>query len=736
MIKLRHILLLTLVVAFLPVAVQAHEKPEEPALEIQSLSPEGQFEYEKDEVAIATNKVLVKYGSAILTADRASINVRTGEVEADGQVRLQRDDAIWAGEHVRYNFKTRKLETEQFRTGKTPIFAAGEGLRCDVSNQVYTAHKSYATTDDVSKPFTKVRANYIKFVRGKYVEARNAVLYVGGVPAFYFPYYRRNLGDRANHWNFTPGYRSSYGPYLLSTYEWFLGEQMDGALHFDYRAKRGFGAGPDANLHLDRWGELGLKYYYMYDNDPGESNEGASIPHNRQRFHLDYDATPFTNLNVKAQVNYQSDEDLLHDFFDSEYRRDPQPPTFVEVNRLWDNFSLDTFVQPRVNDFYETVERLPELKLTGFRQQIGTLPFYYQSDSSAGWYQREFAEQTNSYPKTNNFSAARADTFHQILMPNTFFGWLNFTPRVGGRLTYYGQAYGPGAMTDEEYRAVFNTGAELNFKASRLWAGATNRWLELDGLRHIVEPSLNYVYIPAPNNRPPDLPQFDYESASFRLLPIDFPDYNDIDSINSQNVMRFGLRNKLQTKRDGRVENLVNWDVYSDWRLNPNSEQNTFSDVYSDLLLRPRSWISLESQTGYNIEDGQFDQSFHTLTLRPNDVWQWSVSHFYLRNNYSSSPDAWGIGNNVISSTIFYRLNENWAVRSTQHFEARNGRMEEQFYTLYRDFRSWTGALTFRVREQDNGSEDYTVAFTFSLKARPRFGLGTDAVKQEQLLGN
>ena len=30
-------------------------------------------------------------------------------------------------------------------------------------------------------------------------------------------------------------------------------------------------------------------------------------------------------------------------------------------------------------------------------------------------------------------------------MPETFFGWLNFIPRVGGRLSYYSHATGPGA---------------------------------------------------------------------------------------------------------------------------------------------------------------------------------------------------------------------------------------------------------------------------------------------------
>ncbi|MEK7707000.1 MAG: LPS assembly protein LptD, partial [Verrucomicrobiota bacterium] len=492
------------------------------------------------------------------------------------------------------------------------------------------------------------------------------------------------------------------------------------------------GGAPDANLHLGRWGEMGLKYYYLHDEAPGENANGVPVPDNRQRLYLSYDATPFTNFNVKAAVRYESDLLLSHDFFESEYRRNPQPSTFVELNQLWDNFSLDAYVQPRVNDFYETVERLPDLKLTAFRQQLGTPPVFYESESSAGWYRREFAEVTNSFAAATNFSAARADTYHQLTLPRTFFGWLNVAPRVGGRFTYYGKADGPGAMTREEYRGVFNTGAEVSFKASRIWPDLQSKLLEAQGLRHIVEPSVNYVYVPQPHPGPPQLPQFDYELPSLRLLPIEYPDYNAIDSIDSQNVFRFGLRNKLQTKREGRVENLLSWDLYTDWRLDPHTNQTTFADLYSDLVFRPRSWITFESQTRFDLEHGEFNLAFHNLTLQPNDNWSWGLGHWYLRDDL---PTGLGQGNNLIRSTLFYRLNENWALRASQHFEVRTGRMEEQFYTLYRDFRSWTGALTFRMRDGGTGSDDYTVAFTFSLKALPRYAVGGDAVRPEQLLG-
>src|SRR5262249_6040380 len=151
---------------------------------------------------------------------------------------------------------------------------------------------------------------------------------------------------------------------------------------------------------------------------------------------------------------------------------------------------------------------------------------------------------------------------------------------------------GPGATTTEETRGVFNTGVDVTFKASRVWPGVKNQFLELDGLRHIIEPSVDYVFVPSPSEPPQKLPQFDYEWPTLRLLPIDFPDFNAIDAIDSQNVIRLGVRNKLQTKRDGQIANVVNWDVYIDWLLDPNAQQTRFSNLFSDLTFRPRSWVS------------------------------------------------------------------------------------------------------------------------------------------------
>jgi lipopolysaccharide assembly outer membrane protein LptD (OstA) len=727
-----------------------------PSWEVMALNqiipgtPTGSVDMAGD-TATGTNGVCVKYGETVLMADNASVNTKTGEAVADGNVRIEEGGLIWTGEHIRYNFKTHRMQSEEFRTGKPPVFAQGRQLQGDTTNKTYHARHALVTTDDVSDPAIYVRSSHIKIVPGKYIEMWNAVLFMDGVPTFYFPYYRRNLGEHVNNFNFLPGYRSAYGPFLLNTYTWYLNDAADGKIHLDYREKRGVGAGPDLNLHLGQWGEAEFKYYYLHDQKPTTSTNGTpwidGIPENRQRIYFGYQATNLTvvatNLNVKALVNYQSDPLVLHDFFEGDYRNNPQPYSFTEVNKYWNNWSLDAETTPQVNDFFNQVERLPDVRLTGYRQQVLNTPLFYESESSAGYYRMFFADTNGLPPRSSplNYSASRADTYHQVLLPWTFFNWLNVTPRVGGRFTYYSTESGPGAMNDEAWRKVFNTGVETSFKASQLWASATNSLLAIDGLRHIIEPSVTYAYVPSPSTPPSQLPQFDAALPSLQLLPVQFPDYNNIDSIDSENVIRFGLRNTLQTRRDGQLDNLLDWNVMLDWRLTPGqdqanldepfSNQETFSDLYSDLTFKPRSWIVLDSQLRYAINGGNLNLAFDQLTFTPNERWSWGLGYWYLRSGFDGFTQA----NNFITSTFFYRLNDNWGLRTRHDFNAADGRLQEQDYSIYRDLRSWTCALTFRVIDNSTGPTDFTVAFTFSLKAAPKTHVGDDTAQPYHLLG-
>lgn len=672
-----------------------------------------------------TNGVIITYQDVILTADSVTADQATGDVIAEGNVTIKGRSQLWVGERVSYNLNNGRIFTPEFKTGSDPIYIKGESLNGDQSNNVYFATNVIFTTDNVADPAHVIRAKNITVVPDQYIIARDATLYIGSVPVFYLPYYKRGLGRHPNNFQFVPGYRSLYGPYLLSSYNWYWSEQLSGAVNLDWRQKRGLAGGPDFMWSLDRFGAGNFRYYYARDKDPGLDDLGRPIDKERDRLQFSHRINLRTNLTVKGSFNYQSDPFILRDFFEDEYRENIQPKTFLEVEQLWPNFTLDVLAQPRINDFWETVERLPDIKFSALRQRLGVSPFYYEGENSFGYYQRRFAY--NLFPE---YSAYRGDSFHQLLLPQNYFGWLNVTPKVGGRLTYYSEAEGPGATTTDTSRGVFNTGVEVGTKASRVWRGAENKFFEIKELRHIFEPLLNYVWIPEPHPRPPRLPQFDYEIPTHRLLPIDFPEYNSIDSIDAQHAVRFTLLNRLQTKRFEQIANVVDWALYTDWYLNPRTNQNTFSDYFSDLILRPRSWLTMYSQTRFDLDKGTWKEAYNRFTFHPGQTWSFSLGHYLLNDPLLSGP-----GNNLFTTSLYYKFNENWAGRISHRFEARDGQMEEQQYTIYRDLRSWTSALTFRTREARNGETDYSVAITFSIKAFPRYNLGQDRDYPSTLLG-
>lgn len=692
-----------------------------------SSSTGGDFSLDaKNGIGTYSNGVVVTYENAVLKAETVTLNYATGAVEARGAVTLQRDAALWRGEALRYNFRTRQIEAENFRAGLTPFMIQGEGLSANPGNNFFVGTNAIVTTDDISNPAYRIRAKHITLVPNDYIEVEDAVAYLGDVPVFYYPRLRRHLGWHKNNFVFTPGYRSTYGPYLLTELNSYWSSNLQSTLRLDYRVKRGVAGGPGINYDLGPAGSGSANYYYAHDLKPGTNIYfGNTIPTSRDRFEWLHDATLATNLTAKLALNYQSDPFVARDFFEYEYQRNSQPPSFLELQKTWSNFSLNALAQPQINSFFETVERLPDLKLTGARQQLGISPFYYESESSLGWFRHNFSS-------TPDFEAWRGDTFQQLLLPQNYFGWLNVTPRVGGRFTHYGETTGFGSTQRAEDRWVFNTGAEVSTKASRVWPAATNTTFAIDGLRHILEPAVNYSYVPSPDTLPPQLPQFDTELPSIRPVPIDFPDYNSIDSIDSVNSLRFGLRNKLQTHRKGQVENVIDWNIFTDWRLSPRVTQTTFSDLFSDLDVRPFSWMLLTSELRANFNQVGLKEANHLVHFDPSTRWSLTLGHRYFREDPLLGANS---GHNLIEARVYFRPNENWGLRSLTRYEMRNGQLEEQSLTFYRDLRSWTGALTLRTRQGEGQPADYAFAFTFSLKAFPRYGLGRDRDNPRSLLG-
>jgi LPS-assembly protein len=274
---------------------------------------------------------------------------------------------------------------------------------------------------------------------------------------------------------------------------------------------------------------------------------------------------------------------------------------------------------------------------------------------------------------------------------------------------------------------------EMNFKAARTWKGVENNLLDVEDLRHIIQPGINYVYLPTPNVLPPQLPQFDYESINIRPLPVDFPDYNSIDSINSQNTLRVGVMNKVQTKRKGKVANLFQWSIFTDWHIDKRADQQNFGDMYSQFDFMPRDWLALTSEMRYNINQPDVIESNHYLTFTPQSNWSYSIGHRYMADQPLYGGE---FGSDLLISRLLFKLNENWAVSAYNYYDLKYNYMPEQAYSIYRDLRSWTAALSFRWRKEMEEQNDFTVAFVFSFKGIPRSNPLNDQLDSSLLFGN
>ncbi|HEX4121041.1 MAG TPA: LPS assembly protein LptD [Verrucomicrobiae bacterium] len=704
--------------------------------EVQHLTPQSQGE-SIGNTNFFFNGVVFSNSSAVISSQEGMENALSGVVLAVGDVTILDHGHIWRGTNFYYNGKTGDVWGGSFKTTQMPFSVAGQDLNGG-TNKLYVGTNAVISTDDYDIPAYSIHAKQITLVPGDYFEARHATLFIGKTPIFYWPFYRRSLKKHPNNFEFVPGERGIFGPYLLSAYNWYGTGLLDGTVHVDYRERRGVATGPDLLLHAGNWGEAAFRYYYAHDIDPGA--DGIAAPHlneNRQRATFYYEVHPTSNMTAKVVANYQSDPLVVRDFWESQYEANVEPASFAEVSQVSPNWVLNSMAQPQVVDFFETVERLPDVKLTGLRQEVGVTPVYYESDNSLGYFRRAFSD-TNPPALGTNYSAMRADTFQQFTLPKTFWGWLNVTPRVGGRVTYYSDVEGPSARTNEQTRGVFNTGVDFSFKAARVFRDAQSSLLDVNELRHIIQPEIDYGYVPAPNRSPSQVPQFDYQYPTVRLLPIEFPEYNSIDSIGAQNVLRLMLVNKLQTKRADGIEDLVNWSVYTDWNLDRGTNF-AFTDVYSDLDFRPRSWITLNSSTAFDLADTRWREAIERVVVKPTPALTIATSYYYLMNNDPQFQTYTGEnvpGHNLIAIDLYYRINENWAARISEQYEAQDGAMQQQLYTLYRDLRSWTAALTIRVTQGPGQPTDFSAVVTFSLKAFPRYGLNQDNERPGLLLGS
>ena len=678
----------------------------------------------------ADDNVVLGYGDIRIYCDHAQYDDSTRDVLVEGNVRIFRGGRLFIGESAIYNLESKVLNASTIRGDFSPFAFQGQSLGT-LGPKAYFVKNGLFTTSDNSKPDYSIRAKGVKIYTSDHIVFTNVRLYVGQTPIFWFPYLYHSL-DKEQAFTITPGYNSVWGAYLLGTYNFPLGENWDGKVRLDLLTDRGVGFGFESNWSGGKtdksWGRF--RAYGINDGQPNTNKTGLNRePIDPLRYRVSFqDRTYLTeDIYFTADVNRLSDARFLQDFEGGEFRRNPNPDNVVAFTKWHENYAATLLARVNLNEEnFDGTERVPELSVEGKRSPIFRGPVFWENVTSTGFLKRNFADDS----LLADYDTFRADVFHQLTLPHTFGGWLSLVPRVGARLTYYGDtgqyADVPTANGIQSVlrtkaavlRPAFNAGFESSFKFSREFESVQSRMLGLESLRHVVQPYVNFSYNYSGED-PAGILQFDRLNPSTELPPIDFPQFNSVDSIDTWTILRLGVRNRLQTKRNGATLNWLELDTFFDLNIDRpdfggafKSDEGNFSNVFNRLRWTPLPWMSMTLDAQLPLFDKGFTQVNTNLGFMLNSSVQLNVGHRYISDSVSFTDSS------LLNLGGYFRLSDHWGVSIRELYELQDNILETQRYELHRDLSSWIASLGFVVRD-NRGVNDYGLVLTFTLKDIP-----------------
>jgi lipopolysaccharide export system protein LptA len=693
----------------------------------------------KDGLATAHGNVVIHSGDSDIYADSAQYNPKTREVTAEGHVRIYRATGLFVGERAIYNIDTKKIQAVEMRTDKTPYLVGGENVT-SISEGSFLVSKGTFTTHDSSNPDFRLQARTLRIYENDRVIFENVTFYVKKVPIFWWPYLYQSLDDSFSYM-VSPAYLSSWGPSILSRVAMPITDNIKMQIRLDYRSRRGVAVGfePDMRYGKDKKSWARMRTYFLRDENPDinrTSEVRTGVPENRYRVSLQ-DRTEFTeNLIGIVDITKLSDEFLLQDFYPGEFQINPKPDNVVALTRSRPTYTLTAIARPQLNNFFETTERLPEVVLDVPRVPLFGGPIFYEGETGIADLHRSF----ESGSVNHDYGTVRFDSFHQLLYPNTYFGWLSVVPRVGFRGTYYGETRDfkttiltpgdgnpfvpdflrvdlsqPLQEGGDTFRTAVNAGVEASFKLSRVWENAQSTALGLDGLRHVFQPFANFSWVSTSNGNPVTILQFDRFEPSTQLHPIDFPQFTSIDSIDNWTILRLGVRNRLQTRRDDQTVSWMDLETYIDVNFDNPFDKTQYSNLFNKINFTPVPWASFGIASQIPVFEKGFTEVNTSVSIQPVANLQINFAHRYLNQNpFFDNSSLY-----VLSG--YYRINDNWGIGIQEQYEGTTGILEQQRYSIYRDLTSWVASVGAIIRD-NGGVKEYGVLLTFTLKALPKFG--------------
>ena len=359
-------------------------------------------------------------------------------------------------------------------TGNVVATAAPYRLHTDAAQRSADGHYAFAPgtmmttcSNDVDNLHWRLSGEF-HYIENRAAIVNDAWVHLFDVPVLWVPYWYYPLNTDYGL-RVLPGYTSKWGGYLLTGYVYDIwnegkgeGPSLGGSTYADFRTRNGFALGQTVRWNLADYGKGKFKVYHAWDLDHDRyddhwsdhkrnyRNWGSDVDRERYGLKFEHAADLTERDTLRAQASYFSDSWFRRDFYRNEDRGESIPVNEVAYEHRELDWASGVSASGPLNDFYSGTARLPEGWFAVNPQPIWDLPANYESQTRAGYLNRDYAEYRGASDdmfryvpyigpdgRAADYQAFRADTAHRVTVPFKLWDVLSVVPRATYHGTYW-----------------------------------------------------------------------------------------------------------------------------------------------------------------------------------------------------------------------------------------------------------------------------------------------------------
>ena len=577
-----------------------------------------------------------------ITAKRIRFDTRSGVISAEGSVVYATRSLRILGEKVTVNPQAETIDAYDVRFGRSPIYFTAEELHIIKGDKTMKGVRMWNSEPDPLGMDLKIgEAHYSE--KEDWLTLRSVVPNLAGVPFFYLPYYgQEGYRDIPYDLYLNTGSEDRQGRFLRSSFLMRTSPSLWVGGLLDYYGKSGLLIGP--SLRFDSWKKAGEdiqwkgRFQAGYINDRGDlaADDFGRTPGRNRAFALgEINGRTKDGLEIAGSVFAESDPGFIRDFRPNLINQSGIPQATFEASLPYAGGYLSAAINAKADNFQDTVQKLPEIRfdlpqnalgLDGWQQRSFISLGYFSERPSASLPLAAFQSATLS---NDAWSSARLDAYYGVSRPIILSDWLTFKPVAGVRTTGWSSGINGNGTSS---KVIGQAGFDLEGLATGAWDLVADKW-SIDGMRHTIRPLFQYRVMPGADRAIGTVPMTERAIASSALEEVDLADRLDAAATTDTQVMRFGLRNSLETRdpKNGTRE-LLRADVFTDWRKGPTEAETGRSNMNIALQLTPAPWVALGSTLRLPNGGGAPLESIQTLGFNSGDFWKTSFNWVELRD--------------------------------------------------------------------------------------------------------